>query len=130
MDFIERLRNKPVSVRRRFAFITSVLITLAIFGLWATVWHFNISQKTADTNATASVADSDISSNPFSVFVQVFSKGWEGLTNNLGQINAGWQNIKNLLQTSGTSTPTSVAHENTKEDSFIMSASSTSTDKN
>ena len=114
MDFIERLRNKPLATRKRVAFIASAAVTLTIFSLWATVWHFNLAQKTPDvatttTSASTTVADSEV--NPLALFASVISSGWSGLMNNLGQINNKAQDIKKLVQgvanLSATSTATS-----------------------
>ena len=107
MDFIEHLRNKSVSTRRSIAFVTSATVTLAIFGLWATVWHFNLSQnsqnksnQTAMVGASATATSSNEVSNPFGVFVEVFSTGWQGLMQNIGQIKESIKNISNPASTS------------------------------
>jgi len=110
------LRNKPVSTRRNIAFVTSAVVTLAIFGLWATVWHFNLAQNsqnksdaTAATGATVSATSSEAISNPFGVFVEVFSTGWQGLMQNIGQINEGVKNIQNTVQNIANTASTSAS---------------------
>ncbi len=51
--YIDRLRQKPESYRRRFAFVSAAVITGAIFIIWLTTLPFTIGnmQREAEENA-------------------------------------------------------------------------------
>jgi hypothetical protein len=110
MDFIDQLRQKPPGTKKRIAYITSAVVTLVIFGIWVSVLHFDIGQKSAD--ATATVADSSNTDvNPFSAFWSVLSTGWDGLANNINQIKTGVSEVQNFANgiSAATSTATPIA---------------------
>jgi len=100
MDLINRLRQKTPAAKRTIAFVTSGVVTLAIFGLWVTVFHFGIDQKPASSTATVANADGSSSAsdvNPFSAFWNVVSTGWDGLANNISQIKSGASQAQNFV---------------------------------
>lgn len=87
MDFINRLREKTPTAKNQIAFVASAVVTLAIFGLWLTVFRFNIDSKPSETTASINNANGSASTdvNPLSGFWNVISNGWNGLSNNVNQ---------------------------------------------
>jgi hypothetical protein len=64
-DYIENLRTKPEHIKKRFAFITSSIITLAIFFVWiVSTYGLNTSNiKMADKDSDGKVlAEAPVSS--------------------------------------------------------------------
>lgn len=108
MDFIERLRQKPARTRKTIAFATSAVVTLMIFGVWASVLHFGINSKPSNVTAAAGTATngSNTDVNPFSAFWSVLSTGWNGLSNNINQIKTGVGDAKNFVNTLDTASST------------------------
>jgi hypothetical protein len=58
--YIEQLRQKPEGYRKRFAFFTTSVLTLAIFGVWITTLPSSIDRieqraAKADTNTVSPV---------------------------------------------------------------------------
>jgi hypothetical protein len=125
MDFINRLRQKTPEAKKRIAFATSAVVTLAIFGIWASVLHFGIGPKSG--NATAAVANSSQTDvNPLSAFWDVISTGWNGLSNNINQIKTKMgdakdfvSELKDVASSSSTST-TLVPAKPSSKDVFIL----------
>jgi hypothetical protein len=118
MDFIDRLRQKSSGTKKRIAFATSAVVTLAIFGVWVSVLHFGIDQKSGDvTAAVANSSDTDV--NPLSAFWDVLSKGWNGLTDNINQIKTGVDSAKEMINTLSNATSTA-----TSTDVLILSGDS------
>ena len=114
MDFIDRLREKSSGTKKRIAFATSAVVTLMIFGVWVSVLHFGIDQKSE--NITAAVANSSGADvNPLSAFWDVISKGWDGLSNNINQIKTGANKAKDIVNTLGAATLSA-----TSTDVFIL----------
>jgi len=108
MDFIDRLRKKTPRAKKRIAFAASAVVTLAIFGIWASVLHFNIDSKSADiTAAAANGSSTDV--DPLSAFWDVISTGWNGLSNNINQIKTGVNDAKGLIDTLSTATSSNLA---------------------
>lgn len=96
MDFIDRLRTKSPAAKKGIAFVTSGVVTLAIFGMWVSVLRFNNNQN--PSNVTAAVANSsDVDTNPFSAFWQVISEGWGGLADNINQVKTDLNQAKDLI---------------------------------
>lgn len=119
MDFIDRLREKPIGTRKRIAFATSAVVTLMIFGVWASVLHFGVNSKAEDsTAAVAKSSDTDV--NPLSAFLTVLSQGWDGLTENINQIKTGVNKAQNIVNELGTATST-VSVEATTSQSVPLS---------
>lgn len=114
MNFINRLREKSPTAKKTIAIVTSAVVTLAIFAVWASVLNFGNNPKSKEI--TASVANSSGASgtsdtkdvNPFSAFWDVISKGWGGLTDNINQIKTGVDGAKDLMNTIGSATSTGV----------------------
>jgi hypothetical protein len=85
MDFINRLRQKTPEAKKGIAFAASAVVTLVIFGVWASVLHFGINSKSGDaTAAVANSSETDI--NPLSAFWDVISTSWNGLSDNINQV--------------------------------------------
>lgn len=123
MDFIDRLREKPSGTKKKIAFITSAVITLAIFGLWVSVYHFGINPNSSDVTASVSnSADTDV--NPLSAFWSVLSKGWDGLTNNINQVKTGVGQAQDFMNTIGEAT-TSIPVSSSQKEVLILSGTST-----
>ena len=123
MDFIDRLREKPPKIKKRIAIATSAVMTLIIFGVWASVFHFGFEQKPADVTATvANGSDTDV--NPFSALINVISIGWDGLAKNIDQVKTGVNNAKGFVGSFGTTTNANYA-TSPKNDVIMLSGSST-----
>lgn len=123
MDFIDKLREKPIGTRKRIAYATSAVVTLAIFGVWVSVFHFGVEQKSVEsTAAVANSSDTDV--NPFSAFWDVISKGWGGLSDNINQIKTGAGEAQNLINSLGTTTSTYVTSSEPETHSLFQYAPS------
>jgi len=131
MDFIDNLRQKPSGTKKKIAFATSAVVTLAIFGVWASVLHFGIDSKPTEvTAAVANISDADV--NPFVGFWSVISTGWGGLVDNINQIKTGVDKAKDLVGALNEATSTGsadVANMQSPSDVFTLSGASTSADK-
>ena len=130
MDYINRLREKPNSTKKAIAFATSGVVTLAIFGLWVTVFRFSINAN--PPTITASVANSESNDvNPLSAFWSLLSEGWGGLSENISQLSNGTAEKANFISELSASTSTINTTEPTvsvaQKDVLILD--STSTDK-
>lgn len=119
MDFIDQLRQKSPGTKKKIAFTTSAVVTLVIFGVWVSVFHFGVDQKTSTVTATvANSSDKDV--DPFSAFWSVISTGWNGLSDNINQIKTGVGNAKDLVNVLGVASSsvvgsTSVQYSSTEQ---------------
>lgn len=124
MDFIESLRQKPSGTKKKIAFATSAVVTLAIFGVWTSVLHFGIDSKSSETTAAvANSSDTDV--NPFVGFWSVLSTGWGGLRDNINQIKTGVDKAKDMVGALSEATSTGVLNTLPSNDVFILSSTST-----
>ena len=127
MDFIDNLRQKSPVAKKQIAVLASAAVTLVIFGLWMTVFHFGInSNPDQNTASVANSADTDV--NPFSAFLSVISKGWDGLTNNINQIKTGVGQAQNFVNglSNASSTNNAGSQPISQKDVLILTGDSSS----
>ncbi len=100
--FIERLREKPESARRRYAVGISASIMLIVLIVWAGTLPFTLNDYTSSGDQSASA---DISS-PIDSLKQTFVDGFDKLKNGLSNSNP-FKGGSQTVQESATSSDTS-----------------------
>lgn len=77
--YINRLRSKPESYRKRFAFISAGVITLGIFGIWLSALPFTISNIEKKVAAGRATSTDDVS--PIQAVQENLGTAFEGMKN-------------------------------------------------
>ncbi len=91
-DFIERLRQKPESSKKKIAFLTSFALVGLIFAVWLSVIYpdFRFREKQKQTAAA-------VETSPTSSFFENIKEGFSGIKSQI-------KNIKDSISSVGTST--------------------------
>lgn len=106
-NWLEKIRQKPLSKRRLIAFGLSFLFTGILFVVWLSVWLPGINREEEIVKKVESF------STPKDSFLQNISSAWQGITEQYSQLEAVLSGInvsKNLTSSvnyqSATNTPT------------------------
>jgi hypothetical protein len=112
MDFINRLREKKPSTKKYISFIASGVVTLSIFAVWASVFHFGAGVPSSQ-NTAAVVKSSEVDVNPFNAFWNVIVGGIDDLNKNIVDIREGEKGAQNFVEALGKPKETSPANDAT-----------------
>ena len=108
-NFLENLRQKPVSVRKRVAFLTALSIAGLIFVVWLSVIYPDFY-----TDQTQQAKAKVVEPSPVSTFGDTMRSG-------LAKIGAQFGELKNTLSSFTTMTATTTYYSSTTTDSTSIS---------